>query len=67
MDSDVEVRNKAREGVVSARTYDYTGEDECDRNLDIFLKCLDTAAKVSDSPFAAIKVPFSFFAIYLLF
>lgn len=58
----VERRVTEREGVVSARTYDYTTEDKCDANMNIMLRCIDMAAATSDTAFAAIKVN-----IYIIF
>ena len=55
----VEHRTDEREGVVSARTYDYSGEAECDANMRIMLQCIDMAAATSDTPFAAIKVSYN--------
>ncbi|KNC54025.1 proline dehydrogenase 1 [Thecamonas trahens ATCC 50062] len=43
-DIDVVVRREARRGVVSARTYDYAGEAECDANADMFLQAIEDAA-----------------------
>eukprot|EP01102_Stenamoeba_stenopodia_P010392 TRINITY_DN3124_c0_g1_i1.p1 TRINITY_DN3124_c0_g1~~TRINITY_DN3124_c0_g1_i1.p1 ORF type:complete len:544 (-),score=116.62 TRINITY_DN3124_c0_g1_i1:2-1633(-) len=44
-----------KEGVISARTFDYTGEGECDKNTNIFLRSIDAVSQVQDS-FAAIKI-----------
>jgi proline dehydrogenase len=44
-----------REGVVSARTYDYTGEEECDANAKICRSCIETAGRRPNG-FAAIKL-----------
>jgi proline dehydrogenase len=44
-----------REGVVSARTYEYAGEEECDANAKICLACIEDAGKRPDG-FAAIKL-----------
>jgi hypothetical protein len=39
----IDDRSDEKKGVVSARLYDYLGEDECDNNCKIFLSCLDAA------------------------
>jgi len=45
------------EGVVSARTYDYVGEAQCDANTQIFLDSIDTVAALPyKNAFAAIKL-----------
>eukprot|EP01135_Chromosphaera_perkinsii_P007972 Nk52_evm44s1073 gene=Nk52_evmTU44s1073 len=57
-ESDVEVADDGKqdkEGVVGAHIYDYAGEKECDANMEIFLKSIDTVSRVPNS-FAAIKV-----------
>eukprot|EP00126_Sphaerothecum_destruens_P008388 Sdes_comp20194_c0_seq2m13477 len=55
-ESDVEpVQKQEKEGVIAAHTYDYSGEDECNKNMRIFLKSIDTVSRVPDS-FAAIKI-----------
>lgn len=45
-----------RMGVVSARTYFYSGEPECDKRLETFMHCIDAASGASDDGFTAIKV-----------
>ncbi|KAH7731077.1 sluggish A-PC [Aphelenchoides avenae] len=46
-----------RQDVVSARTYFYAGEKECDRNADIFCNCIDAVAQATDRRgFTAIKL-----------
>jgi len=45
-----------RENVISARTYFYEGEEKCDENMEVFLKCIDTTSNTSENGFAAIKV-----------
>lgn len=32
---------RSREGIISARTYDYAGEAECDANAQICLRCIE--------------------------
>ncbi|MDP2438277.1 MAG: proline dehydrogenase family protein [archaeon] len=49
------LRDVARIGVVSARTYDYLGEAKCDANVQTFLDCIDAAARQADG-FTAIKL-----------
>src|SRR3989338_4705648 len=49
------LRDVARIGVVSARTYDYLGEAKCDANVQTFLDCIDAAALQADG-FTAIKL-----------
>jgi len=46
-----------RVGVTGARTYFYQGEATCERNMDIFLKCLETVNTTTHTTgFAAIKL-----------
>lgn len=45
-----------RKNVVSARTYFYKGEEKCEQNTKIFLKCIDSAGATTDGGFAAIKL-----------
>ena len=45
-----------REQVVSARTYFYEDEKQCDENVDIFLRCIEMASKCGNDGFAAIKL-----------
>merc|ERR1712131_493328 len=45
-----------REGVVSARTYFYKDEEQCDRNMENFLYCIEAAGGASKHGFAAIKL-----------
>jgi len=50
-----ETPTERKEGVVSARTYEYTGEESCDANLEICLSCIEASGNRPDS-FAAIKL-----------
>lgn len=54
-DDSIVVRDEERVGVVSARTYDYLGEAKCDANVQIFLDCIDAAARQPDG-FTAVKL-----------
>ncbi|KAK0058759.1 proline dehydrogenase 1 mitochondrial [Biomphalaria pfeifferi] len=46
-----------REKVMSARTYFYEGEEQCDKNMQIFLNCIDAVSHATEkSGFAAIKL-----------
>ncbi|XP_059171723.1 proline dehydrogenase 1, mitochondrial-like [Physella acuta] len=46
-----------REKVTSARTYFYEGEEQCDKNMQIFLNCIDAVSHATEkSGFAAIKL-----------
>jgi len=45
-----------REGVVSARTYFYKDEANCDKYMEHFLYCIQAAGGASDKGFAAIKL-----------
>jgi len=46
-----------RLGVTGARTFFYQGEANCERNLDTFLRCIETVATTTQTTgFAAIKV-----------
>lgn len=49
-------RDSARKGVKSARVYDYLGEEECDSNMGMILRSIDTAAAAFDHPFVAVKI-----------
>lgn len=44
------------QGVVSARTFSYEGEESCEQNKLIFKECVDHVAISSPNAFAAIKV-----------
>jgi len=44
------------DNVYSARTYYYEGEEKCDDNMDVFLKCIDTTGNTATNGFAAIKI-----------
>eukprot|EP00211_Chloroparvula_japonica_P001169 CAMPEP_0119157306 /NCGR_PEP_ID=MMETSP1310-20130426/52690_1 /TAXON_ID=464262 /ORGANISM="Genus nov. species nov., Strain RCC2339" /LENGTH=559 /DNA_ID=CAMNT_0007149921 /DNA_START=3 /DNA_END=1679 /DNA_ORIENTATION=+ len=48
-------RESARVGVVAARVYDYLGEEECDRNCEVFMRCLEAAAE-QERGFVAVKL-----------
>ncbi|CAG5131662.1 unnamed protein product [Candidula unifasciata] len=46
-----------REKVTSARTYFYEGEEQCDKNMQIFLNCIDAVSHATEkSGFAAVKL-----------
>ena len=45
-----------RQDVISARTYFYEGEEKCDKNMEVFLQCIDTTSNTSENGFAAIKI-----------
>lgn len=46
-----------RKDVISARTYFYAGEVECDKNADIFCNCIDAVAEATNGRgFTAIKL-----------
>ncbi|CAK5108467.1 unnamed protein product [Meloidogyne enterolobii] len=46
-----------RELVVSARTYFYSGESECDRNAEMFCRCIDATSQATQGQgFIAIKL-----------
>lgn len=46
-----------RELVVSARTYFYSGESECDKNAEMFCRCIDATSKATQGQgFIAIKL-----------
>jgi hypothetical protein len=36
-----EAAQRPRDGIISARTYDYAGEAECDANAKICLSCIE--------------------------
>lgn len=42
--------------VAVGRTYSYVTEEVCDKHVQIFLKAIDTVAKLPGQGFAAIKV-----------
>jgi hypothetical protein len=46
---------RPQQGVVG-RTYSYDSEARCDHHVAIFLRAIDTVAKLQDHSFAAIKV-----------
>jgi len=55
--TDIEGVQDRRDAVVSARTYYYEGEPECDRNAAVFAKCVETAAALTGGAgFSVIKV-----------
>ena len=39
-----------------ARIYTYSSEEKCDKNVDVFLECIDAASSCSAKGFAALKV-----------
>jgi len=46
-----------RQGVTGARTFFYQGEANCERNLDTFIRCIETVAETTQTTgFAAIKL-----------
>lgn len=45
-----------RKGVVSARTYFYKDEENCDKYMEHFLYCIQAAGGASENGFAAIKL-----------
>lgn len=46
-----------REGVVSSRTYFYEGEEQCDKNMQIFLEAIDGVSDATDcTGFCAVKL-----------
>lgn len=48
-----------RELVVSARTYFYSGESECDKSAEMFCRCIDATSQATQGQgFIAIKVTF---------
>ena len=40
----------------SARVYDYLGEEECDSNMGMIMRSIETAAATFDHPFVAVKI-----------
>jgi proline dehydrogenase len=55
--SDAELTKEVRsQGVISARTFSYEGEESCEENKEIFKRCIDHVAASSPNAFAAIKV-----------
>jgi proline dehydrogenase len=44
-----------KDGVV-ARVYEYTSEEECDHNVDVFRKCIQAVKHTTPGGFAAIKL-----------
>mmetsp|Transcript_78327 Transcript_78327/g.227242 ORF Transcript_78327/g.227242 Transcript_78327/m.227242 type:complete len:572 (+) Transcript_78327:110-1825(+) len=49
-------RQTARKLHHSAREYSYEDEDQCDRHVEVFQKCINDAASLSKDGFAAVKV-----------
>lgn len=39
-----------------ARIYTYSSEEKCDKNVDVFLDCIDAASSCSEKGFSALKV-----------
>jgi len=49
-------RHTARALQNSAREYSYEDEDQCDKHVEVFQKCIHDAASLSKDGFAAVKV-----------
>lgn len=49
-------RDTARRMQHTAREYSYEDEDQCDRHVAVFQKCIEDAASLSKDGFAAVKV-----------
>lgn len=49
-------RSTARELQHTAREYNYEDEEQCDKHVEVFQKCIHDAASLSKDGFAAVKV-----------
>ena len=59
-------KERRKKDVMSARTFAYEGEEQCEENKKIFMSCIDHVSAASPDAFAAVKSKNLKFGFYRL-